>query len=270
MEYIMPAGGWNKGIKGTGGGMRNKKHSAESVEKLKNRPKEIYKKPKAEAIITSDICNYGCSQTAKYKFSNGKICCATSHNSCPAKRKQFSDRTDHKERNAKSLRTRIELGITKLSRVKALATMEANGAYGVKRVKMQKHWETNPHQNNLRCPLMPYKNTELLYQGTYEYDFLESWELLKGINWIINNVKRGPSIWYTDPVDGIQRLYISDFIINNTIYEIKSLWTWNKHGKDLILEEKNKAKLTSCLQQGYNAVLVLNKEEIIWQFPISG
>jgi hypothetical protein len=40
--------------------------------------------------------------------------------------------------------------------------------------------------------------------------------------------------------------------------------TWNKHGKDLILEEKNKAKLTSCIQQGYNVVLVLNKEEIVW------
>jgi len=37
-----------------------------------------------------------------------------------------------------------------------------------------------------------------------------------------------------------------------------------------ILEEKNKAKLTSSMQQGYNVVLVLNKEEIIWQLPNFG
>ena len=77
-------------------------------------------------------------------------------------------------------------------------------------------------------------------------------------------------MWYIDPTDGIERLYISDFIINNTIYEIKSLWTWNKHGKDLVLEEKNKAKLTSGIRQGYNVVLVLNKEEIVWQLPNFG
>ena len=34
-----------------------------------------------------------------------------------------------------------------------------------------------------------------------------------------------------------------------------------KHGKDLILEEKNKAKLTSSLQQEYNVILILNKEK---------
>jgi hypothetical protein len=55
---------------------------------------------------------------------------------------------------------------------------------------------------------------------------------------------------------------ISDFIINDTIYEIKSRWTWNKHGKDLILEEKNKAKLTTALREGYNVILILDKEEI--------
>lgn len=266
----MRAGGWNKGIKGTGGGMRNKKHSADAVEKLKNRPKDIYKKPKAEEIITSELCGYGCKQTAKYKFANGKICCSTSHNSCPGKRSEFSNRVDHKERATKSLQTRTELGITKSSRAKALATMEANGTYALMRTKMQEHWKNNPHQNNLHCPLILYKDTSINYQGSFEYCFLENLETIHGIEWVKLNVKRGPSLWYIDPSDSIERLYISDFIIDNTIYEIKSLWTWNKHGKDLILEEKNKAKLTSSIQQGYNVVLVLNKEEIIWQLPNFG
>ena len=80
--------------------------------------------------------------------------------------------------------------------------------------------------------------------------------------WLEENVQRGPAIWYQDPVDNVDRLYISDFLIDNTIYEIKSSWTWNKHGKDEELEMRNKKKLTSCIDQGYNVILVLNGEEI--------
>lgn len=213
---------------------------------------------------------YGCAQVARYQFTNGKICCSTSHNSCPGKRRKFSNRTDHKERAAKSLQTRTRMGITKSSRLKALATLEANGTFSVMRTKMQDHWKNNPHQNNLRCPLVSYKNTSINYQGSFEYCFLEKLEAEYGIDWVKSNVKRGPSLQYIDPTDGVERLYLSDFIINDTIYEIKSLWTWNKHGKDFILEEKNKAKLTSCIHHGYNVVLVLDKEEILWQLPNSG
>lgn len=244
---------------------KGKKHSAESIKKLKNRPKECYQKPKAEEIFTTDICNYGCGEVAHYKFANNKLCCSTSYNSCNGKRKAFSSRSDHKDRAVKSLKTRTELGITKSSRKKAIATMEANGTIDMIRQKMQEHWRVNPHQNNLQCPLIPYKITSLNYQGSFEYCFLENLEKLHGIEWISQNVSRGPSVWYPDPVDGVTRLYISDFIINNTIFEIKSNWTWNKHGKDLDLEKRNKAKLTAALEHGYNVVLVLNKKEIVWQ-----
>jgi len=221
-----------------------------------------YNKPFAEPIISTQLCDYGCGQIAKYKFAKGKICCSTSHNSCPAKRKAFSDRTDHKETAAKSLATRTKLGITKSSQIKGGATRVAQGHYKQLAKTMQKHWEENPWQNNLQCPLVLYKNTNINYQGTFEYEFLENLEKINGIEWINGNIKRGPAIWYIDPTDNNKRLYISDFIIGNTIYEIKSQWTWNKHGKDLILEKKNKAKLTSALKEGYNVILVLNKEEI--------
>ena len=91
---------------------------------------------------------------------------------------------------------------------------------------------------------------------------MEELEYEFGIEWVDKNVKRGPSLWYTDPTDCTQRLYISDFIIDNTIYEIKSGWTWNKHSKDKVLEEKNKAKLTACINQCYNVILVLNQQRI--------
>jgi hypothetical protein len=140
--------------------------------------------------------------------------------------------------------------------------MEANGTYDIMRRKMQQHWEDRPWQNNTRCPLIPYKETELVYQGTFEYNFLETWEQLNGINWVIENINRGPAIWYIDPTDNTKRLYISDFIIYNTVYEIKSSWTWNKHGKDKLLEEKNKAKLAAVKLAGYDVKLILDKEEI--------
>jgi hypothetical protein len=274
----MGAGGWNKGVKGAPGGgfkgkkhtektlekMRNKKHSDGAIQKLKNRPKECYKKPKADEIDTDAMCQYGCNTKAKYKFSNDKLCCSKHQNSCIGKRKQFSDRTDHKERATKSLATRTKLGITKTSRIKAQATMEANGTYQVLREKMQLHWAENPWQPNTQCPILPYKNTSITYQGTHEYAFLEKLEKSNGVEWLMNKVSRGPSVWYTDPFDNTKRLYISDFMIYNTIYEIKSSWTWNHKGTNLDLENKNKAKLNECVKQGYKVILVLNGEEIIY------
>lgn len=221
-----------------------------------------YQRPKAEPIVTTDLCEYGCGGTAKYKFAKEKICCSSHQNSCPGKRKAFSDNVDHIQNAVKSLATRTALGITKTSQIKGGATRRANGHYQKLAKTMQGHWKKHPWQNNIKCPLLPYKETELLYQGTHEFEFLEALEFDNGIEWIVANVSRGPSLWYIDPTDNTERLYISDFIINNTIYEIKSLWTWNKHGKDLILEEKNKAKLTTCVKQGYNVVLVLNQQRI--------
>lgn len=218
-----------------------------------------YKKPQAEPIITNELCAYGCKTPAKYIFWNGKKCCSTSHNSCQGKRRAFSE-LDHKNRTSKSLKTRIEKGITKSSQIKGGATRVAQGHYKKLAKKMQQHWDENPWQNNIQCPLITYKDTEINYQGTHEYHFLEKLEKENGINWLNQNVKRGPSIWYTDPDDLSLRLYISDFIINETIYEIKSAWTWNKHGKDKLLEEKNKAKLTAAREAGYNVVLILDKE----------
>lgn len=220
-----------------------------------------YKKPQAAPITTDELCAYGCNTLAKYIFWNGKVCCSVHHNSCPGKRKKFSN-LDHTERTAKSLATRIEKGITKTSQIKGGATRIAQGHYKKLAKKMQQHWEENPWRNNLQCSLIEFKDTNINYQGTHEYDFLEKLEIQYGIEWLKENVQRGPSFWYIDPTDNTERLYISDFIMYNTVYEIKSAWTWNKHGKDKLLEEKNKAKLKSAKAAGYNVILVLDKEYI--------
>ena len=224
-----------------------------------------YNKPFAEKIETTQLCNYGCGEIAVYRFKGGKVCCSQHYNSCQGKRLEFSSRTDHKETAAKSLATRKKLGITKSSQIKAGKTRKESGHYERLAKKMQEHWASHPWQNNLQCPIHNYKNTSLQYQGTYEYEFLEELELEYGIDWVIDNVKRGPSLWYVDPIDQTDRLYISDFIIDNTIYEIKSSWTWNKHGKDLDLEKRNRAKLTECVKQNYNVILVLNQKRLKYE-----
>jgi hypothetical protein len=223
-----------------------------------------YKNPQAELVQTTDLCEYGCGTTGLYKFWNGKICCSRHHNSCKGKRGAFS-KLDHSERTSKSLATRIEKGITKTSQIKGGATRVAQGHYKKLAKAMQEHWANNPWDNNAQCPILEFKHTGLVYQGTYEYEFLEELELEHGIEWIKDNVKRGPSIKYIDPTDLLERLYISDFIINGAIYEIKSSWTWNKNGKDSTLEEKNKAKLTACVDKGYNVILVLNHQRIKYE-----
>lgn len=268
-------GGWNKGIKGApGGGMTGRKHSNETLEKMRGQCRSPEQKEnisrslkgkrrpsKSIEVISDEVCHYGCARNAKYQFANGKLCCSASINSCPAKRKAFSDRSDHASRAEKSLRTRQQQGITKSSRKKAHETMLKNGAYDVMREKMQEHWKNNPHQNNVRCPLIPYKETTIMYQGSYEFNFLQRLEGERGIDWVVENVTRGPSLWYLD-IKLTKRLYISDFLIDNTVYEIKSNWTWNKHGTDMDLENNNKAKLTACVEKGYGAILVLEGQEI--------
>ena len=52
-------------------GFKGKKHSLSTIQKLKNRPKECYKKPKAELVETLEKCMYGCNKIAKYRFANG-------------------------------------------------------------------------------------------------------------------------------------------------------------------------------------------------------
>lgn len=218
---------------------------------------------KATPITTTELCQYNCGQVANYQFAGGKLCCSKHQNSCPGKRKQFSD-MDHSARTAKSLETRIREGITKSSREKAKKTCIEQGIYERIGKQVQQRLLTNQHSNNPKCPIVPYKTLQLKYQGTYEFAFLEKLEAKYSLSWIDDNVKRGPAIWYDDPSQK-ERLYISDFIIGNVIYEIKSGWTWNHKGADPLLEELNKAKLAKCIALGYEVILVINGEEIRYE-----
>jgi hypothetical protein len=214
-----------------------------------------YHKPYLTEITTEAYCDYGCENKAKYQFRSGKYCCSAHYNSCPGKRKHFSETQNHSENSRKSLETRTKLGITKSSQVKAGKTRRENGHYERLAERMKEIWAERPWDNNPHCPYIPYKNTTIIYQGSHELQFLEGLEETYGIDWLVNNVRRGPAIKYFDENEE-ERLYISDYIIGNTIYEIKSLYYWQQS------EERNKKKMKACLDQGFHVILVLNGEHI--------
>lgn len=219
-----------------------------------------YNKPFAKKINTEKICQYGCKKKAHYQFKNGKMCCSKNFNSCLGKRKNFSESADHKLNAAKSLEKRKKMGITKSSQIKATKTRKKNNHYEKLAEIMKKHWKENPWNTNPKWG--KYKDTEINYQSKPEYNFLQELEEERGLEWVRKNVKRGPCFYYNDPVTKKERLYISDFQIENTIFEVKGNYTWNKHGTDKNLEKTNRAKLDSVKEMDYDVVLILEGKRI--------
>ena len=136
------------------------------------------------------------------------------------------------------------------------------GFYEKLAVIMRKHWSETPWNNNPKWN--NYKSTEIMIQSKLEKSFVESLEEKYGIEWIKNNVRRGPCFYYIDPASKTTRLYISDFVINNVIYEVKGSYTWNRHGQDILLEQRNRAKLNAVKEKGFKVILVLDGEHIIY------
>ena len=92
-----------------------------------------------------------------------------------------------------------------------------------------------------------FKNTELLYQGTYELDFLNKY-------YDKIDIKNGKSIKII--YNNKNTMYHSDFFISekNLIVEIKSSYWYNKY------YDKNIIKQKECKKLGYNYILIIDKK----------
>ena len=104
------------------------------------------------------------------------------------------------------------------------------------------------YEKNKKSGLKKYyfKNTDLHYQGKYELDFLEKYyDKIK--------IQNGKSIKYL--YENKNKWYYSDFWYEekNLIIEIKSSYWYNKY------KDKNIAKCNECLKQGYNYIVILDK-----------
>jgi len=107
-----------------------------------------------------------------------------------------------------------------------------------------------------------FKDTHLYYQCSYELAWLEKLEQNFGLLWVIANVKNGKNLKYYNPVKKAIRFYMPDFTIGNTLYEIKSSYTWNNHGIDSDTQSINESKLSAAKKLGYAVILVLDGIEI--------
>jgi len=76
-------------------------------------------------------------------------------------------------------------------------------------------------------------------------------------------VSNGLSFKY-DYLDKVDRLYVSDFFISNLneVIEIKSKWTYNRKGSDMVLENQNLAKMATVINEGRNFKFLIGKVKI--------
>lgn len=93
-----------------------------------------------------------------------------------------------------------------------------------------------------------YKDTDIWYQGSYELDFLEHYYTK------FPDIERGPSIQYQ--YNNKTKVYHSDFFIPtlNLIVECKNSYLANRN------KLKLETKANACLKQGYNWVMIVNKD----------
>lgn len=124
--------------------------------------------------------------------------------------------------------------------------------------KICRHESQNHYQKEKR-----FKNTKIFYQSSLELNWIYNQYNTLGKEEFEKRVKNGPIIPYIKP-NGKKSIYKSDFLLNdNTLIEIKSLYTWfSWHG--VPQEEINIAKLNAALVAGYEVILVLDGEEIYW------
>lgn len=115
--------------------------------------------------------------------------------------------------------------------------------------RMWHNWHPQCHQH---------EHTGLYYQSQHELHFLESLNSIQ-----CQKIRRGPTIRYIDPYDLIPRVYFPDFIIDNTVYEIKSTYSWYEW-KGNPQRDKNIAKLNATLDAGFVVKLVIDHIEVDW------
>jgi hypothetical protein len=101
-----------------------------------------------------------------------------------------------------------------------------------------------------------YKDTDLTYQGSYEFYFLEQMEL-KGL---LNEVGPGKSYKYSIGPDAY--VYHTDFFLRGQNIEIKSNWTYNKNGVDQELQALNEVKWQVVRDFGDKLIILIEKGEI--------
>jgi hypothetical protein len=117
--------------------------------------------------------------------------------------------------------------------------------YGVENVLQNKDIFDKAFKTRILIKL--YKDTKILYQGSYEYDFLEKFYKF------FSDIENGPSLKYF--TDNKNKVYHSDFFIPslNLVIEIKNHYLLEKYRDEILI----KGETTKML--GYDYILIVDK-----------
>ena len=142
----------------------------------------------------------------------------------------------------------------------------------IRDIRIQKQIETKLVNNSFEkaffksLQMHRFADTQIKFQGTYEKVYLEHLVALFGLEWLCQNVSRGPTIRYH--YEGKKRCYFSDFSVDGLITEIKSTFTWNGKGKKLAMWEKNVCKINQTIQDFGAIVLVIGDGKLFSEYRL--
>lgn len=123
--------------------------------------------------------------------------------------------------------------------------------YGVEFISQVPEFYKNQQISGFKMKME--EETGLYYRGTYELDFILKFKHL--------GLKSGPRFKYFSDKE---HYYFSDFLIEslNIVVEIKSSYYWEKYLQTNLLKRK------SCLNEGYNYYVLIDKDYESFKFFI--
>jgi hypothetical protein len=197
-----------------------------------------------------ELCCLGCGKEGKFLKKNGKFYCAESPNSCEVKKKKDSDKKKGKPfskndyvrkgvapwnkglKNPYSPETIKKISESLKGVSKGIASTKEKEE--LRRKKISETMKKNPLSGGLRHGSGRGK------KGWYKGYWCDStWELA----WVIYQLDNGKipvrnKEGFKYIIDGVEKTYYPDFILDNIFYEIKGRRSFND------MDEKNKQKVS--------------------------
>lgn len=200
---------------------------------------------KAIVDVPDGYCQYGCGNKASYVLKNGVHCCSSSANKCPALRIKNSNGLKRKHEEVKKLTGNANFYDYQLLPEETKKCMSWNKGHTKQTHSSVKQQSETFHQNLNDGKFKPSwlgrhhtkESLDSLVRGminskkfgkcrgrykNYRYD--SSWELAWIVYHLDNNIpfeRNYKGYYYISPKDNKRHKYYPDFIIDDTIIEIK-------------------------------------------------
>lgn len=199
-------------------------------------------KHKVLRVNDNNLCDYGCGHTALYILKNGKKCCSKSFNQCPAMRLKNSNGVqkayNEGKLNAKENYQKLPEETKRRMAWSKNLTKETNNSVKIVADKISIGYKSGKIIHALKGKTLSSDVIDKIYQGILKsnkgrrgnykgYHFDSSWELafiVYNIDHKIQFKRNMESFNWFNPYDGKFHKYFPDFIVNDTLIEIKAVY----------------------------------------------